>query len=155
MEQVDFSIGIKCECNFCHDWMAFASWYSIRKKIPNCTILLELNLDKPLFRWANRVGVKISKKRVAKFTIDSTTMAVRDFYGNMEISSSKSDVQTTFVDYKEGCGNFNLAKWINTEQLPFYKALSRFGTSNLTVNEVAILNIWEKCHHLYQFAGGI
>jgi hypothetical protein len=151
MEQL--SISIKCNSNFCHDWMAFASWYSINKKIPNCSIYLQLNLDKPIFRWANRVGVKISKKAIGNFVIDPTVMAVRDFDGCFDIVSSKSDIQKVFVDYKDGCGNFNLSKWIHTNDVPFYKAIMKFGTYNLTVNEIAILNIWEKCHHIYQVTG--
>lgn len=151
MEQ--FSISIKCECNFCNDWMAFASWYSISKRIPGCVVTLQLNLNKPIFRWANRVGVRTSKKVLGSFVIEPTVIAVRDFDGCLDIVSSKSDIQKTFVDYKEGCGNFNLLKWIDTEKVPFNKAIMRFGTYDLTVNEMAVLNVWEKCHHVYQVAG--
>lgn len=153
MEQSDLSIAIKCECNPCHDWMAFASWYSIKKRLPDSPVFLELRLDKPIFRWANRFGIKILRKTSCTLTIDSSVMAVRDFNGSFEIASSKSDDQSTFVNYRDGCGNFNLSEWINKEQDPFYRALLRFGTYNLTVNEMAILTFWEQCHHVYQSAG--
>lgn len=153
MEQSDLSIAIKCECNSCHDWMAFASWYSIKKRLPEATVYLKLKLDKPLFRWANRFGIKILRNPPSSLTIESSVMATRDFCGSFEVSSSKSDNQTMFVDYKDGCGNFNLSEWINKEQAPFYRALFRFGTHNLTVNEMAILTFWEQCHHVYQSAG--
>jgi hypothetical protein len=154
MDLKGFTVAIKCECNPCHEWMAFASWYSIKKRIPDYNVLLELNLTKPLFRWANRLGVRISKKCNADFKIEPTVIAARDFYGNMEISSSKSNNQTTFVDYKDGCGNFVVDEWINNSKVPFFRAVRRFGNGNLTVNEMAILTVWEQCHHVYLSAGG-
>jgi hypothetical protein len=58
------------------------------------------------------------------------------------------------VDYSFGCGNFVVDEWINKSKVPFYKALRRFATNNLTVNEMAILTFWEQCHHVYLSAGG-
>lgn len=153
MDPKGLNIAIKCDCNPCHEWMAFASWYSIKKKIPDCNVVLELNITKPLFKWANRLGVKILKKSTA-FLIEPTVMAARDFYGNMHISSSKSTEQTTFVNYKDGCGNFVVDEWINNSKVPFFRAIRRFGNGSLTVNEMAILTIWEQCHHVYLSAGG-
>ena len=83
-----------------------------------------------------------------------TTMMLREFTGNTEPASSKSDIQSSFIDYSDGCGNFILDKWINNNQVPFRRALRRFGTPNLTVNEVAILNFWERCGGIYKSVGG-
>ena len=155
MNSQSLSISIICECNPCHDWMAFASWYSIRKRVPDCIVSLETCLTKPLCGWTNRFGVKISRRTdsVVKFPV--TTMAVREFGDNYEISSSKSSKQTAFVDYAEGCGNFVMSEWIHTEKVPFYRAFRRFGSfCELTINETAVLNIWEQCHNLYQQVGG-
>lgn len=154
MEYRDLKITICCDCNFCHEWMAFASYYSIKKRIPDCEVSLQLRLTKPIFRWADRLRVKIIKNSSSSFKIPPTVMAVRDFSGDLKISSSKSNIQTTFVDYSEGCGNFVVDKWINTSKVPFFKATRRFGDSNLTINEMAILTVWEQCHHVYQSAGG-
>lgn len=154
MYEKDFKITICCECNFCHEWMAFASWYSIKKRLPDCEVFLKVNLNKPIFRWANRLGVKISKNSSSSFKIPPTVMAVRDFEGNTDISSSKSNIQTTFIDYAQGCGNFVVDEWINSSKVPFFRARKRFGNANLTVNEMAILTIWEQCHHVYLSAGG-
>lgn len=150
----DLSIAIQCECNPCCDWMAFASWYSIKKMIPECVVSIETSLKLPIFKWANKFGVKILKSSGAEFKIPATVMAVRDFSGDFRISSSKSNDQTAFVDYKDGCGNFVVDEWINTSKVPFDHAFRRFGAyNNLTVNEMAVLNFWEKCHLLYQSAG--
>lgn len=154
MNDKDLSISICCNCNPCHDWMAFASWYSIKKHLPDTKVFLELNLNQPIFRWANKLGVRISRKTESILKIQPTVMAVRDFDGNLNISSSKSNIQSTFIDYSEGCGNFVADKWIHTSKIPFFKAIKKFGNLNLTVNEVAVLTIWEKCHYLYLSAGG-
>lgn len=154
MQDSDLKITICCECNFCHEWMAFASYYSIKKYLPDCEVSLKVNLNKPIFRWANRLGVKISKNYSHFFKIDPSVLAVRDFEGSLDISSSKSNIQTTFVDYAEGCGNFVVDEWINSSRVPFFNARKRFGNANLTVNEMAILTLWEKCHYVYLSAGG-
>jgi hypothetical protein len=87
--------------------------------------------------------------------IAPTVIAARDFCGDKTISPCKSEHQTCFVDYSKGCGNFVADEWINRLEVPFYKALRRFGSyCNLTVNEVATLEFWEKCHHVYRIMGG-
>lgn len=134
--------------------MAFASWYSIRKWLPDCKVFLEVVLEKPMFGWANRLGVKTTRKAPAEFKIQPTTMILREFSGEMHISSSKTNAQTAFVDYADGCGNFVVDEWLNSSNAPFERALKNFGTHNLTVNEMATLTAWERCHHVYQSVGG-
>lgn len=150
-----FSISIACECIPCHDWMAFASWYSFRKHLPDCKVSLEVRLSAPMFGWANRAGVRIVRKSNADMKVSPHVMALRDFYGSFDVVSSKSEDQSCFVDYSEGCGDFVPDKWINNTEVPFYRAMIRFGSyQKLTVNEVAILDFWEKCHQVYRIMGG-
>jgi len=146
------NITIVCECLPCHDWMAFASWYSLSKRLPDSKISIECR-HCHLFGWARRLGVAIVLSGTG-FKIPPTVMAVRDFDGDVSISSSKGETQTCFVDYSQGCGNFVVDDWINNSKVPFFSALKRFGTGSLTVNEMAILNVWEQCHNLYLHAGG-
>lgn len=154
MEEEDLKILIKCDCNECHDWMAFASYYSIKKNLPESSIFLSVNLKKPIFRWSNRFNVKIVKGNTGGyFVIKPTVMAVRPIRENIGPFSSKTNIASTFVDYEEGCGNFVVDKWINTKKIPFYNALKRFGKADLTINEMAILKIWQQCDLIYQAAG--
>ncbi len=155
MESNDLRFVIECKSIQCHDWMAFASWYSIKKRIPDALVSVHVVLDKPLFKWANRVGVKASRIREDGIVLPPTVAAARDFDGSLEISPSKSDRQTCLVDYNEGCGNFVTSEWINKTDIPFEKAVRRFRTQNVTVNEMAILTLWESCHHAYQSVGGL
>lgn len=151
----NFTISIVCECSLIHDWMAFASWYSFKKFLPDCKVLLETKLSFPLFQWTHRAGVRIVHKSNSEIKFRPTTMAVRDFVGDFEISSVKSEKQSCFIDYSEGCGNFIIKKWENNKHPPFYKALIRFGRYNkLTVNEFAVLDFWEKCDQIYRTMGG-
>jgi len=149
-------IAIKCECMPAHDWMSFASWYSISKRLPDAKVEVQATLTVPIFGWARKVGVKITRNSDALFNIGPSVMAVRDFYGDFSIASSKSDTQTTFVDYSDGCGDFVVEKWINKTDVPFGGCLRRFGShKKLTVNEMAVLEFWERCHNVYRSIGGI
>lgn len=131
--------------------MAFACWYSIRKFIPNCTVSVEVSLDKPLFRWASILG--LLRRGLGTHRISPTVIAVRDFSGDWSVSSSKSDSMTCLVDYSEGCGNFTVDKWINSRHAPFDRSFRRFATSEMTANEAAVLKVWEKCYDLYRSVG--
>jgi len=133
--------------------MAFAAWYSFRKMLPGARVSLDLRLDKPLFRWASVFSCPISGGSAHDVVFPPTVMAVREFAGSWEVSSSKSNSQTCFVDYSEGCGNFVVDKWINTNRVPFHRALKRFGTGSMTVNEAAVFRVWEACDNLFRSAG--
>jgi hypothetical protein len=155
MESKDLSIAIKCDNSPESHWMSFASWYSLKKKIPRCSIFIELDRKSSFFGWANRFGVKILKETNCFLKINPTVVAIRDFDGNFDIVSSKSDIQKTFVDYKDGCGEFNLENYKNKFDAPFYNAVKRYGNQNLTVNEMAVLKLWEKCYNIFLCVGGL
>lgn len=132
--------------------MAFAAWYSFRKALPDSRVLVEVDLDKPLFRWA-AVSGSLARGRASEFSFPPTVVAARDFEGDWTVSPSKSASQTALVDYSGGCGDFVVDKWINSNQVPFHRALKRFGTPDMTVNEVAVLRLWERCNDLYWSLG--
>lgn len=147
-------IVIECKCMPCHDWMAFAAWYSFRKMMPEIEVCVDVTLDKPLFRWLHIFSSKRKDSPLHRdIVFPPTVMAVRDFAGDWDVSPCNSNFQTCLVDYSEGFGNFVVAEWINKDQHPFHRALRRFGTANMTVNEVAVLKIWERCEVLYRSAG--
>ena len=84
-----------------------------------------------------------------------TTLAVRSVFDNKEnlvlnISSSKSEVFSTFVDYRYGCGKLDL----NSRNPPFEDALKKYLDQEISVNEKAVLNIFEKCSSLYKVLEG-
>lgn len=132
--------------------MAFAAWYSFRKALPDSLVLIDVDLERPIFRWA-AVSGSLARGRKSDFAFPPTVVVVRDFEGDWAVSPSKSTAQTALVDYSEGCGNFVVDEWINKNQAPFHRALDRFGTSDMTVNEVAVLKLWERCNDLYRSMG--
>ena len=161
MNEKDLAIIIECDVTKCHHWMAFASWYSIQKKISDSQVYLILKNynSKGLFGWTSRCGVRIFRNqfkidRPIVKVIQPSIMAIRELI-NLEIASSKSDVMATFVDYKFGCGSFVLDNWINKSEVPFENALKKFSTYDLNVNELAILNLWEQCDISYKALGGL
>ena len=161
MEEKDLVIIIECEPSFHDNWMSFASWYSIQKKISDAQVLLTTNFMGNFFGWANRCNVKIYRyqfkiERPIIKRIKPSVMAVREFSDSLDIVSSKTDIPGTFVDYRFGCGNFDLGAWTNSKKPPFDNALKNFSTINLTINEYAILDTWEQCCSAYkQIVGGL
>lgn len=146
-------IVIECECIPCHDWMAFSSWYSFRKMAPWLEVCIKVEMNKPLFRWVPILSSRFKTATEGDLFVSPTVMAVRDFSGDWSTSSSKSEIQTFLVDYSMGCGNFVVDKWINKDRHPFHNALKNFGTSKMTVNEVAVLKMWERCESLHRAVG--
>lgn len=150
-------IVISCDETKCHDWMAFAAWYSINKNLPDAEVTLVVNRGPTVyFNWANKCQVPIIRKNKAtKLVCNDLVLppyiaAVRN---EEEIGpiSSKSNNYATIVNYEEGCGSFVTSDWINRNDVPFRKAMKRFTTETMTVNEVAILSLWDRLDSVYKF----
>jgi hypothetical protein len=160
MEEKDLSIIINCECLFYHEWMTFASWYSIYKNISDAQILINLKRTNNLFKWIDKFNIEYYKNKeqikgnIIKI-ISPSVMAVRNFGDHIDISSTKSDINSTFVDYKFGCGKFLLEEWTKKEKVPFKNASGIFSTNDLTVNEYLVLDLWSRCWNLYSTMGGL
>lgn len=157
MEEKDLAIIIECDPIFLHNWMSFVSWYSINKNVPDSLVFIKYTQKCNMFNWHNRVGVKkfIKTDRPVIKIIKPSVMAVRSFSGNFDIVSSKTDIYSTFVDYRFGCGSFDLDKWSGSNKAPFENAHKKFSKLDLTINEYAILDIWEQCCFAYrELVGG-
>ena len=140
--------------------MAFASWYSINKNLPDAKVVIasprrEYERTWLLFNWTYRLRVPLlfyteSITREANLVIPCTVMALRTYDtehpGPVDV---KSQEFATFVDYQEGCGRFIPSQWINRVAAPFRKAVKRLGTEDMTVNELKVLQMWEKLYILY------
>ena len=159
----DLFFVLCCEYNFCHDWMAFASWYSFNYYLPDAEVVIAIKRAVPLmdlFTWPPKCRKKILycndfddlKFEGPILKIPPTVMAVRDYDENLfgPVSSKSSD-QATLVDYSEGCGKFVASDWINRTETPFLNAMKRFVIESLTINEAAILKLWEKTYVLRTF----
>lgn len=155
MEEItekDLAIVIECDPIFLHNWMSFISWYSIQKKIPDAKVFIKYSKNINTFPWAYKMGVKKFTQNDRKFIkiIDPSVMAVREFSGNLDVVSSKTNISATFVDYRFGCGNFELNEWANSKVAPFADAHKKFSNLELTINEYAVLDIWEQSCSLYK-----
>lgn len=151
-----FKILIKCDYVPHHDWMAFASWYSIIKNMPEATVDIFCqrgNSDYQLFNWARKQKVKFAIgnefNTAGYFCIDPQVIAV-DYYqeDNLGPIDCKSDLNATFVSYYKSCGKFVSYQWLNTLKSPF-SISDKFQTENMTLNENKILKMWKRCHQLY------
>lgn len=164
------TIIIESNYTFSGDWMAFACWYSISKMMPDAEVRLSVTkvskIDRPLFAWANKVGIKhYNKDDLNKKTIflDCAIIMVRELNDNFLnaldintessvpeelISTAHQDGYVPFVEYRSGCGNFFMAEWIDIAECPFSWA-DKFMTAEATVNEIKVLKLWKQMGPLY------
>lgn len=165
----NLAIVINIDKNPFSPWMAFCSWYSILKNLPDADVFICAKSDflksDTVSNWAkrcdinffqygdqnylNRLKDKFSSNYEKTLFISPDVMAV-DVYLKDEIVSSKSKEFATFVTYSDGVGNFVLTECINKNVLPFGNISSRFVTSKMSVNESRIIKIWKKAEKLYK-----
>ena len=141
-----------------HDWMSFASWYSIQINLPDAEIVLFCERGEVVFRWPYKIGLKtvyytkypLYPANTTFIEISPSVMAVRPFIiDNIGPVDAKSNQIATFVDYSNGCGKFVFQESINTLASPFCGA-KRFASMDMSVNEVKILKLWEDCNKTYE-----
>ncbi len=109
------SVVIRCQYRPHHNWMSFASYYSIQKNLPDAEVVLAVGraekIDKVVFIWPNRCRVKSVSYRpseawepgqIASFAppgptivVDAGTVAVRELSGavlkEMEVPGVRGD----------------------------------------------------------------
>jgi len=141
-----------------HDWMTYASWYSINKNLPDAEIILVCKRGEMVFRWPYKIGIQVIyytekppiilyDEEHLNFNMSPYLMAVRPVVSLAELGpiNAKSNQIATFVDYSKGCGKFVLSEGVN---IPFGKKLIN---DNCSLNEMKILKIWEDCGKTYNF----
>lgn len=152
------NILMLCEYTRHHDWMSFASWYSIYKNLPDATVeisCLRTNCQDQLFNWPVKCNVTFSQVSklehvVDKLTITPDIMAVSYYdINNLGPVDVKSDDNFTFVSYFRGCGKFVYDQWINTLRNPLVIAEKLF-TEDISLNESRVLKLWGKAYTLYR-----
>lgn len=152
------NIVLLCEYTPSHDWMSFASWYSVYHNLPDAQLGIfckRIGTRTQLFQWTFKCKVpfiQYSSEYVVPegaMVITPDTMAVTTYdetaLGPIDV---KSDENSTFVSYLGGCGQFVLSEWINTSRNPF-NITSRLYSNNLSVNEYRVFKLWDKCHKFY------
>ncbi|MCK9458397.1 MAG: hypothetical protein M0R80_01990 [Proteobacteria bacterium] len=166
----DLCVVIECENKPIYSWMGFVSWYSVVKNLPNAEVIVvcKRSKDEPskeCFTWARRANIqfffyensynlKTDKKIVIK--INSHVVVLREYDPQLlGPVDAKSDVLATFIDYSGGCGKFVMSEWINRE-VGLIQDVSKFASSEMSINEMKLLNLWEKSYQLYaNLEGGI
>lgn len=163
------SIIIDCDDIPIHNWMGFASWYSIYKNLPDAKTVIACKWKATrtqYFSWTGRCKVKcfkyyndedpkdvLIKNKILKshnnIIIKPFVIVLREYDGNNNIINSKSDESGVFIDYSAGCGRFEMEFWKDKNTPPFRNAVKRFNNGNLSVNELKILKFWEKCEKVY------
>ena len=165
----DLYVVIECENKPIHSWMGFVSWYSVVKNLPNAEVAVVCRRgkeepSKEYFTWARRANIKFffyensyyfkTDKKIIK--IPSCVVVLREYNSQLlGPADAKGDILATFIDYSDGCGKFVISEWINKE-VGLIENVSKFASSEMSINEMRLLNLWEKSYELYaNLEGGI
>jgi purine nucleoside permease len=137
--------------------MVYASWYSLQKNLPDASVSIHCARNRkyelPLFQWAVKLRIPFSYNPPKQYdiVIPCDVMAVREWHGE-KISEAKSNEISTFVSYKNGCGNFVLDDWIHSLESPFSE-VDRLEAADMTANEQKIFVLWRKMFLVYREVG--
>jgi len=158
MENTGSGLSIVVECEYLkhHHWMTYASWYSLTKNLPDANVLIYCKRSRetePLFQWAVKLRAFFSYNppKQCDLVIPCDVMAVRSWHGE-KIINAKSKETTTFVSYKDGCGDFVLSDWIHKEEAPFFE-VDTLKSVDMTVNEFKVFDLWKKMLLVYREVG--
>ena len=155
------NIVIVCRPIPLHNWLAFISWRSIRKFLPDAAIMLACSKEEKVwgvFRWVYQANIKMFRYTAEDDTrfsdqlkISAYTFAIRECDpDNLGPVPVRNDDSTTFVDCSQGCGKFVVSDWIDKARPPVSKsAIATFGNDDLTPNEGKVLRMWDECKSLY------
>ena len=146
---------IHTDYNFNHDWMTFASWYSINKTLPDAEvkILCKRNTsDYQLFNWPSRCNVKFSFTPHVEdedfLSITPDVMAISEFnVDSIGPIDCKLNEISTFVSYLNGCGLFKLE---GKDYCPFQNC-SELYSEDLSFNEYRIFKMWDRLLTLHNY----
>lgn len=165
-------LNILIDCKYIpqHDWMVFASWYSISKNLPDAIVKIICQRSESkstIFRWPNRcliplkqylkseklikdqaidLGLYQNEEEILIITPDIMCVSFYDVEHKGPIDV-KSDENFTFVSYLHGCGKFVLQDWLNIKN-PFFR-VDRFYSENMFLNERRVLKLWDKGFKTY------
>ena len=155
---------IDCDYLPGYNWMSFSCWYSINKNLPDAQVMVAYQRAEPkwdLFHWTRKCKVRLLSyqyKPVWKafgeqgsvIVVSPESMAVRAYDPeNVGPTEVKEEAFSTFVSYSKGCGRFNTPGWINKLGVPFWGAVRKFRTIDCTVDEIKILEMWERMYPLF------
>lgn len=163
-------IILRCQASSLQNWMTFASWYSIQKNLPDANVVIACERsvqERQWYDWVRRckvkffqfqeklspVSVALNRKLIQDnkpLEIEPHVMAVRE-YNCLEVGPDdvRSNSCSTFIFYLEGCGKFVVSEWIDRLDNPFNSAVKKFGTSLMSINEIAVLKMWQQMNTIY------
>lgn len=151
-------VFISCKPTLTDNWLSFASWYSVKKFLPDAQIYLvgeSQEQERMSFGWVYRSKLPFVRSGIAeaekliqgeKVVIKAGTIAVREYLSGQVIPAKSLDT-ATFVDASQECGSLVISQW-NRPYPPFRKA-TKFITETATPNERKVLSLWEESINLY------
>lgn len=167
MDRLGRGLNFVIACDYVphHDWMAFATWVSVRDHLPEANFFVTApRRESPylLFAWCRRCRVPVRpsvKLPQPAVRLSPELVMVRDpdagqlqkIYECGEILSVGADsegVDAAFVNYATGWPGFVLGDWVNSVAPPFGPTATA-GTAN----QVRLAALWKRLGSLYPAVG--
>ena len=170
------TVLINCEATGADNFLAFASWYSLRMNLPDADGVIacrrpdEVTMDVfpwvyrlnlPFFYYRKSLPISETGKIVLMMSPDVLCLsplndlilrAVNSGDHFFDVAnfclSAKNPSHAVFCSVSEGCGAFVPAKWIDKGGHPFGKA-DFYSKGYLTVNEKKVFSIWKRLCPLF------
>ena len=153
----NLNVTIQCSNTHHDSWMAYASWYSMQKNIPDAKVWVNLrrsNEVQDYFNWARKRQVLGAAETGLMVLVNCMAVRELDHQTLESLHISKvdemlrwhycvdicSDEITPFVSYAN-FGNFVLSEWINKKECPFVKTKKLESNS---INEKKVIELWKK-----------
>lgn len=160
---------IKCEYINHHDWMAFFTWYSINQNLPDAKVCVLCKrgyyADQPLFSWSYKCKVPFLQYKDVYHTEDISkdikiieltpeVVCIDVLKNDFNIYQVKEEVDCTFVNYFNRCGNFIGPEWI-IKNKNIFKNINECYSDNITLNENKVLNLAKNASVLFKMIKGM
>lgn len=171
------TVLISCEATGADNFLAFASWYSLTKNLPDAQIVIAcrrpLHPSMDVFPWVYRLQVpffyhqkdcpdiKVGDSPILMIPAD--TMCLQPLDDDLLMRLSRSDLivdghdlclpaktfdPVVFCSLRDGCGLFVPSKWLHKGGHPFRRT-DLYEKGTLTLNEKRVFSLWKKLCPLY------
>lgn len=149
-----------------YNWMSYVLWRSLAFYLPDAQVILAkkhneqvahvlnwniaIKLPERIYSDINKIKCNTAKKLV----LSPNYLCVRALE-NEEFTCGdvKDNKFYNFVNYNKGVGKLSFQKMLSMHRPPLDRALSKWHTFGMSLNERAVLTFWQQAAKLYNLIG--
>lgn len=178
---IDASIVITTQQSNHNEWMAFASWYSVHRNLPDCTVAVVFprSFKHHQFTWLNKCHVpylaypaeataeQAIETLLENRVISEPVIVLKDHHmviGEMEdkvegiVAAESLSCYANCASDKlahfvdyQNCGKFMMEEWLQTEQRHPFYRTAQLMGRQRTLNEQRVFQLWRQMGTTFDF----